>query len=88
MAFFDVRIFDPNTKRYSIQSLQRRYINNEKEKKRQYNMSVLQIENGSSTTLVFSINEALDREASKSNEEKQGILEVACYSKTRCVIQE
>ena len=63
MAFFDVRVFD--AKMYGAQSLQRCYIKNEKEKKRQHNMGVLLVENGSFPTLVFSINEEMDREASK-----------------------
>ena len=65
MAFFDVRIFDPNATGYNAQSLKRCYINNDKEKKRQYNMRVLQVENGSFTPLVFSINGGMSREASK-----------------------
>ena len=65
MAFFDVRVFDSNANRYSAQSLQRRYINNKKETKRQYNMRVLQVENVSFTLLVFSINGGTGREASK-----------------------
>ena len=64
MAFFDVRVFDPNAKRNSAQR-QKYYINNEKEKKRQYNKRVLQVENGSFTPLVFSINVRMGREASK-----------------------
>ena len=32
MAFFNVRFFDPNSKRYSAQNLQRCYINNEKKR--------------------------------------------------------
>ena len=39
MAFFDVRVFDPNAKRYEKKSLQQCYSLNEKEKKRQYNGS-------------------------------------------------
>ena len=66
MAFFGVMVFDSNTKRYSAQSLQRCYINNKKEKKYQYNMRVLQVENGSFTPLVYSINGRMVREASKS----------------------
>ena len=65
MPIFNVRIFDPSTKRYGAQSLQRCYINNEKERKRQYNIRVLQVENGSFTPIVFSINEGMGREASK-----------------------
>ena len=65
MAFFDVRAFDPNAKSYSPQSLRRCYINNGKEINRQYNLRVLQVENGSFTPLVFSFNEGMGREASK-----------------------
>ena len=65
IAFFDVRIFDPNAKRDSAKSLQRFYINNKKQKKRQFNMRALQVENGSFIPLVFSINGELGRDASK-----------------------
>ena len=65
MAFFDIRIFHPNAKRYDAQSLQRYYINNKEEKKRQYNMRVLQVGNGSLTPLVFSIIGGMGRKASK-----------------------
>ena len=60
MAFFDIRVFDPNAKRHSAQMLQRCYISNEKEKKHQSNMKALQVENGSFTPLVFSINGGMD----------------------------
>ena len=67
MTFFNVRVFDPNAKRYDAHILQRCYVNNEKEKKRQHNMRVLQVENGSFALLVFSINGGMGRgrEASK-----------------------
>ena len=65
MTFFDVKIFDPDAKSYSAQSLQICYINNKQEKKRQYNIRNLQVENGSFTSLVFSVNGGMDREASK-----------------------
>ena len=65
MAFFGVMVFDSNTKRYSPQSLQRCYINNKKEKY-QYNMRVLQVENGSFTPVVYSINGRMGSVASKS----------------------
>ena len=65
MAFFDLRVFDRNIKIYGVQSLQRCYIKNEKEKKRHYNKGVLLVESGSFSPLVFSINEEMDREASK-----------------------
>ena len=53
MPIFNVRFFDPSTKRYGAQSLQRCYINNEKGTKRQYNIRVLQLENRSFTPIVF-----------------------------------
>ena len=65
MAFFDVRVFDPNAKRYEKKSLTQSYLLNEKEKKRQYNERVMQVENGSFTPLVFTVNGSMGREASK-----------------------
>ena len=54
-AFFDIRVFDPNAKRYLNSALPQCYAQNEKEKKTQYNERVLQIEQGSFTPLLFSI---------------------------------
>ena len=51
---FDVRVFDLNARKYRNQELAKCYETNEKEKKRQYNEKVLQIENGIFTPLVFS----------------------------------
>ena len=65
MALFNVRVFDTNTKRYGAQSSQRFLYEQRKEKKRLYNMRVLQVENGSFTPLVFSINDGMGRETSK-----------------------
>ena len=58
----------------AVQSLERCYIKNEKEKKRQYNMKVLQVENGSFTSLAFNINGEMGRKASK------------CYSRIAAVL--
>ena len=65
MALFNVSVFDTNTKRYGAQSFQRFLYEQRKEKKRLYNMRVLQVENGSFTPLVFSINDGMSRETSK-----------------------
>ena len=65
MAFFEVRVFDSNAKRCSTKSLQGCFTNNEKEKKRQYNTRVLQVENRSFSPLVFNINGRMSWEASK-----------------------
>ena len=50
---------------YGAQSFQRFLYEQRKEKKRLYNMRVLQVENGSFTPLVFSINDGMGRETSK-----------------------
>ena len=64
-AFFDTRVFDPNAKRYFDSALPLCYARKEKEKKRQYNERVLQIEHGSFTSLVFSIYGGMSRKCSK-----------------------
>ena len=63
-AFFDVRVFDPNAKRYLHKALPQCYTQNEKEKKRQYNERILEVEHGSFTPLVFSIYGGMGRECS------------------------
>ena len=66
MTFFDIRVFDPNTKRYSAQSPKILYqCYNKKEKKRQCNMWVSSVKNKSFTPLVFSINAGMGRETLK-----------------------
>ena len=62
--FFDIRVFGPNAKRYLNSALPQCYAQNEREKKRQYNERVLQIEPGSFTPLVFSIYGGMLRECS------------------------
>ena len=41
MAFFDVRVFNPNARRYIKQELSKTYQLNEKEKKRLYNERIM-----------------------------------------------
>ena len=55
-AFLDDRVFDPNDCRYSNSSLSRCYTTNEKEKKRNYNHRIMQVEQGTFSPLVFSVN--------------------------------
>ena len=52
-AFFDVRVFDPNARRYSNQTLKQYYSTNENEKKRHYNLRIMEVDQGSFTPLVF-----------------------------------
>ena len=61
-AFFDVRVFDPNAKRYSKQSLKQCYAINETEKKRHYNERILKVDQGSFTPLVFTISGGMAHE--------------------------
>ena len=49
VAFFDVRVFNPIAKRYDNQTLRKAYDINEKEKKRQYNERIMQVEHGTFT---------------------------------------
>ena len=55
IAFFDVRAFDPNARRYSKQILRQCYCMNENEKKRHYNTKIMKVDQGSFTPLVFTV---------------------------------
>ena len=61
-AFFDVRVFDPNARRFQNQTLSQAYLANEREKKRHYNERVLEVENGTFTPLVFSVHGGMSPE--------------------------
>ena len=63
--FLDIRISDPNTNRYLNGTLPRCHEINEKEKKRNYNNRILQIEHGTFTPLVFSIYGSMGRDCKK-----------------------
>ena len=43
-AFFDGRVFDPNARRYSKQTLKQCYSMNEIEKKRHYNTKIMEVD--------------------------------------------
>ena len=63
-VFFGVRIFDPNAQRHENKTLKRCYELNEHEKKRYYSSRILNVEQGSFTTLVFLITGGMGRECS------------------------
>ena len=67
-AFFDVRVFDLNANHFLNTAVPQCYIQNKKEKKRQYNGKVLEIDHGSFTHLpsylVFYIYGVMRRECS------------------------
>ena len=51
-AFFDVRVFNPFAQRYLGQSVEASFAVNEKEKKKNYNQRILEVDRGSFTPLV------------------------------------
>ena len=53
-AFFDVRIFHPHAQSYRRQAIDKVYRSHEREKRRNYEERVLQVEQGTFTPLVFS----------------------------------
>ena len=64
-AFFDIRVFNRISRRYESQELNKAYEINEREKKRQYNERILEVEHGSFTPLVTTALGGMGREASK-----------------------
>ena len=65
MIFFDIRVFDSNAKWYEAKTRLSCYRTNEMEKKRKCNERIWQVENGSFTPLVFSINGGMGKKANK-----------------------
>ena len=61
-AFLDVKVFDPNSCRYSNSSLLQCYTTNEKEKKRNYSQRIMQVQQETFIPLVFSIYGGMGRE--------------------------
>ena len=55
-AFFDIRVFNTNASRYGKTEISKCYEMNEKEKKKNYNERILQVEHGSFATLVMTAN--------------------------------
>ena len=64
-AFFDIRVSDHNACCYRNKSLQQCHVIIEQEKKRAYNERILQVDHGTFTPLVFSINGNMGREGQK-----------------------
>ena len=64
-AILDIRVFEPNANGYLNATLPRCHEIKGKEKKRNYNNRILQIEYGILTPLVFSIYESMGREYTK-----------------------
>ena len=64
-AFYDVRVFYSNAKRYQNVEIKKCYELNEKEKKKAYNERILNVEQGTFTPIVMLANGGLGREGEK-----------------------
>ena len=64
-AFLNIRVFNANANRCINTTLPQCHETNDKEKKRNYNYRILQIEHGAFTTLAFSIYGSMGRECTK-----------------------
>ena len=62
---FRLKGFRPQRLRYRNRSLQQCHVMNEQENKRAYNERILQIDHGTFSPLVFSINGSMGRECQK-----------------------
>ena len=62
-AFFDIRVFNPLAIRYRNSKISKACETNEREKKRQYNQRVLDVEHGCFTPIVFTAMGGMGREA-------------------------
>ena len=65
ITFLDVRVFNPNAKRYANIELSKAYEINVKEKKKTYNKRILQVEPGSFTPLIMSVTGGMNRKCQK-----------------------
>lgn len=54
-VFLDVKVFNPHTPSYKKSSITSVYVQQEKEKKRQYQECIKEVEHGSFSPLVFSV---------------------------------
>ena len=65
MAFSDVRVFNRIAKRYVHRDTSKAYQLNEKEKNRNYNERILEVEHGSFTPIVMSAYGDIGKESNK-----------------------
>ena len=65
MAFFDVRVFNRIAKRYVHRGTSKAYQLNKKEKNRNYNERILEVEHGSFTPIVMSAYGGIGKEGNK-----------------------
>ena len=63
-AYFNIRVFNPRAQTYLTTEPQVVYLRKEKEKRRQCQQQICQVEHGSFTSLVFSTTRGMGRAAS------------------------
>ena len=71
---FEVRVFNPNARRYAKQELSKTYQFNEKENKRPFNKRIMQVGHGIFTTLVMSATGGMGRKSSKFYSRLSGLI--------------
>ena len=89
-AYLDVRVFNPSAPSYHNQTIQAAYRKNEKEKRRQYERRVIDIEHGSFTPLVMSITGGMGPSASIFYKRLAAMISSKCsstYSETMRMIR-
>ena len=64
-TFVDVRIFNPNSESYKLQTLSKLYVQHENQKKRHYLNRILQVEKGTFSPLVFTTTGGMGPEATR-----------------------
>ena len=65
MAFFDVMVFNPIATRYGHMETSKAHQLNEKQKKKNYNKRILEVEHGSFTPIVMSACRGIRKEGNK-----------------------
>ena len=61
----DVRIFNPNSESYKLQTLSKLYVQHENQKKRHYLNRILQVEKGTFSPLVYTTTGGMGPEATR-----------------------
>lgn len=91
-TFLDIRVMHPNAPTYINKNIEQVYVHHEREKKRQYNERVLQIEKGTFTPIVMSTTGGMGNEANRhhkriatliSNKRNENYADVMNYMRTR-----
>ena len=89
-AFFDVKIINTNSESQRHLTSEKIFTKHEREKKRQYNNSIMNVEHGTSTPLVFSVNGGIAKECLKFHKfvaEKIAKKSGCCYEKFLSIIK-